>query len=150
MADQKRVEILVVGNELLNGTTLDTNSFWLSRELGRSGLRVERKTTVRDELPEISTAFRQCISRKPDWVFSIGGLGPTYDDMTVRGLALALGRRLKLDPVAVAMLKESYRRRALLLKKPVRRLGNASLKMAMIPVGETSPESHRERARRVP
>ena len=130
-----RAEILVVGNELLNGTTLDTNSFWLSKELAKTGVKVERKTTVRDELSAISLAFKQCISRKPDWVFSVGGLGPTYDDMTVRGLALALGKRLKLDPAAVRMLKESYKRRARFFKRPVKRLGKASMKMAMIPQG---------------
>jgi len=130
-----RAEILIVGNELLNGTTLDTNSFWLSKELVRTGFMVDRKTTVRDELPAISLAFKQCISRKPDWVFSVGGLGPTYDDMTVCGLALALHRRLKLDPEAVGMLRENYKERARLFKRPVKRLTKASMKMAMIPQG---------------
>ena len=90
-----RAEILVVGNELLNGTTLDTNSFWLSKELAKTGVKVERKTTVRDELSAISLAFKQCISRKPDWVFSAGGLGPTYDDMTVRGPRARIGQKIE-------------------------------------------------------
>lgn len=137
MPRQKQVEILVVGNELLNGTTLDTNSFWLSKELVKIGFKVQEKTTVRDELPAIKSAFKNCIAKKPNWVFSIGGMGPTYDDMTVRGLSLSLGRKLKLDPTAVRMLKESYKRRANLLKRPTRKLTKASLKMAMLPRGAT-------------
>lgn len=135
MIDQKRVEIIVVGNELLNGTTLDTNSFWLSKQCSKIGFKVERKITVRDELPEISLAFRQSISRRPDRIFSVGGLGPTYDDMTVRGLALALRRNLILDQKAVEMLRANYRRRALFFMRQTRRLSKSSLKMAMIPSG---------------
>lgn len=124
---QKSAEILVVGNELLNGTTLDSNSFWLSKELNKAGVRIERKTTIRDNLTAISSAFKQAISREPDWLFSIGGLGPTYDDMTVQGLSEALRVQMKLDSEAVGMLKQYYRQRKL------RRLSRASLKMAMMP-----------------
>ena len=134
MEDQKRVEIIVVGNELLNGTTLDTNSFWLCRELSSIGFKVVKRTTVRDELAVISLTFKQSISTRPHWIFSIGGLGPTYDDMTVQGLALALRKDLKLDSEAVRMLRESFRRRAF-LGRPTKRLSATSLKMARIPEG---------------
>ncbi len=126
---QKSVEILVVGNELLNGTTPDTNSFWLSKQLSKIAFIVRRKITVRDELQVISLAFRESISRKPDWIFSLGGLGPTFDDLTAEGLALALRKKLRVNPEAVRMLRESYRRRAI----PVRGLSKARLKMATMP-----------------
>jgi nicotinamide-nucleotide amidase len=128
-------EILVVGNELLNGTTLDTNSFWLSKRLTKLGVRVERKTTVRDVLPIISKSFRESTGRKPDWIFSIGGLGPTFDDMTTQGLAIAIRRRFMLDKMALNMLKTSYLRRAKLFHREFRRLPKTSLKMAKIPLG---------------
>jgi len=134
---QKRAEILVVGNELLNGTTLDTNSFWISKKLVKLGFKVERKTIVRDELHAISVAFKQCLSRKPEWVFSVGGLGPTYDDMTSRGLALSLKKRLMRDANAVNMVRISYKRRSAIFKMSGRRLTKSSLKMAMIPQGTT-------------
>ena len=134
---QKRAEILVVGNELLNGTTLDTNSFWISKKLVELGFKVDRKSTVRDELAAISLAFKQCLSRKPDWVFSVGGLGPTYDDMTSRGLARALAKRFMIDNEAVNMVRASYKRKAAIFKRPTRRLTKPSLKMAMIPHGST-------------
>ena len=134
---QPTAEILVVGNELLNGTTLDTNSHWMSQELTSLGVKVARKTTVRDILPVITAAFKECLSREPDWLFSIGGLGPTYDDMTIEGLGKAIGKNLYLDPDAARMLRESYVRRRKLFNQPVRRMAKASLKMAMIPRGST-------------
>jgi nicotinamide-nucleotide amidase len=135
---QPTAEILVVGNELLNGTTLDTNSHWMSQELTGLGVKVTRKTTIRDELSIISVTFQESLSRKPDWLFSIGGLGPTYDDMTIEGLSKALSKRLYLDPTAVRMLKESYVRRRKLFNQPIRRMPKSSLKMAMIPDGSTA------------
>lgn len=131
--EQKSAEILVVGNELLNGTTLDTNSFWLSKKLNKVGVRVERKTTIRDRPDTISETFEEALNRKPDWLFSIGGLGPTYDDMTIRGLARAIHRKFGLNQVALTMLKESYKRRG----RQIRRLSKSSIKMAMMPTGAT-------------
>jgi nicotinamide-nucleotide amidase len=126
-------EIIVVGNELLNGTTLDSNSHWMSEQLTALGVKVNRKITIRDELEVISSTFLECLKRKPDWIFSVGGLGPTYDDMTIESLSIALGRKLYLDKLAVKMLKASYARRRKMFNIPLRRMTKASLKMAMIP-----------------
>lgn len=128
------MEIIVVGNELLNGTTLDTNSYWLSKRLGEIGSTVSRKTTVRDDLTMISDAFSESMQRKPQWIFSIGGLGPTFDDMTLLGLSKALGRKIKLNKNALNFLKQSYKRRPMPNR---RKLSHASLKMAEIPEGST-------------
>lgn len=124
-------EIIVVGNELLNGTTLDTNSHWLSKQFEEIGVTVTRKTTVPDELEIISDAFRKAVGRGASWIFSIGGLGPTFDDMTLKGLGKALGKKVKRDRRAVQYLKESYQRR----HASNHRLSAASLKMAEIPDG---------------
>lgn len=130
-------EILVAGNELLNGTTLDTNSHWMTQQLTGLGVKVNRKTTIRDELEVISATFLECLKRNPNWLFSIGGLGPTFDDMTVEGLSIALGKKLYLDKRAVQMLKASYERRRKMFSTPMKRMSRASLKMAMIPEGAT-------------
>jgi nicotinamide-nucleotide amidase len=135
--EQPTAEIMIVGNELLNGTTLDTNSHWMSQQLTTLGLKVQRKTTIRDYLMVISATFAECISRKPRWLFSIGGLGPTYDDLTIEGLAQFLGKPLYLDSAAVQMLKDSYKRRRKMFNQPVRRMPKSSFKMAMIPRGST-------------
>ncbi len=124
-----------MGNELLNGTTLDTNSHWISAELTGLGVKVSRKTTIRDEMGVISATFLECLTQKPNWLFSIGGMGPTYDDMTVEGLSMALGKKLILDKRAVQMLKASYERRRKMFSVPTKRMSKASLKMAMIPEG---------------
>ncbi len=128
-------EIVVVGNELLNGTTLDTNSHWLSLELTKIGVVVSRKTTIEDDFNVISNTFRVSLERKPDWIFSIGGLGPTYDDKTLQGLALATNRKIQKNELAASFLTESYQRRAKLLRSKFRRPSRASLKMAQIPDG---------------
>ncbi|MCL5068804.1 MAG: molybdopterin-binding protein [Thaumarchaeota archaeon] len=131
---QVTVEIAAVGNELLNGTTLDTNSHWLCEHLDHLGMKVQRKTTIRDELGAIANCFRECITRKPDWIISVGGLGPTFDDMTIEGLAKALRRSLVLDDRALAMLKASYSRRAKKLGAKKNRLSISAMKMAKIPL----------------
>jgi nicotinamide-nucleotide amidase len=134
---QSSAEILVVGNELLNGTTLDTNSHWISQELTALGVKVSRKTTIRDELQIISNSFKECLLRRPQWIFSVGGLGPTYDDMTIEGLAISLGKKLHTNRKAVTMLKESYERRRRLFNRPLSQMSRSSLKMAKMPIGAT-------------
>ncbi|MHB8566645.1 MAG: molybdopterin-binding protein [Nitrososphaerales archaeon] len=131
----QRVELLVVGNELLNGTTQDTNSHWLSIKLTSLGFTVDRKTSIRDELSIISAAFRECTGRKPAWIISVGGLGPTFDDKTIEALSNAVKRPLELNSTAVSMLKERYKQRALLYGKKYAKITKASLKMARLPRG---------------
>ena len=75
------------------------------------------------------------IGRRPGWIFSLGGLGPTFDDMTLRGLANALGRKMELNETAAKMLKERYRARSLLYGRKYARVTKASLKMATLPAG---------------
>ncbi|MER3407715.1 MAG: competence damage-inducible protein A [Nitrososphaera sp.] len=124
------IEILCVGNELLSGITLNTNSHWLCGQVAAAGGTVNRVTVVRDELAAISSAVREILARRPDILVTTGGLGATYDDMTLEGVAAALGRRVAVDRQAVQMLRESYRRRGLHY-----RLTKARLKMATIPEG---------------
>jgi nicotinamide-nucleotide amidase len=133
---QQIAEILVIGNEVLNGTTLDTNSWWLSSQLNLAGIIVERKLTIRDDLDSITSSFKECISRKPDWIFSIGGLGPTFDDLTIQALSRALNKQWKLNKNAVRMLEASYARRAIKFNlRRKRKLTKARLKMAKLPSG---------------
>src|SRR5208283_986205 len=130
---QSNAEIIIVGNELLNGTILDTNSHWLSKRLTALGVFVSRKTTVRDDLSEITSAFAESLERKPSWLFSFGGLGPTYDDKTLEGLSRAIGRRLSINRVALKMLRERYRTRPRLKNQRPSRVTKYSMKMATLP-----------------
>ena len=130
------VEILCVGNELLSGITLNSNAHWLAGQVTSAGGTVMRVTVVRDDLTQISAAVNESLARKPDMVIITGGLGATYDDMTLEGVALALGRKVHLDPEAVEMLKRSYARRHLHYE-----LNDVRLKMATIPEGSTPLEN---------
>jgi nicotinamide-nucleotide amidase len=124
------VEILSIGNELLLGNTVNTNAAWLATKVTSLGGNVTRITTVADNLHEISTAVRESIGRKPGFLITTGGIGPTFDDMTLKAVAKALRMRLRLDPVAIEMIREHYARRfrgkKISMTKP-------RLKMAYIP-----------------
>src|ERR671910_366060 len=129
------IEIISVGNELLSGTIANTNAQWISAQIAKAGGIVKRITTLGDWDKEISSAIKDSIQRGPDWLILTGGLGPTYDDNTLRGLSSALGQRLKLDPRAVEMLKKSYARHKQRLVSSDNKLNDVRLKMARIPRG---------------
>jgi molybdenum cofactor synthesis domain-containing protein len=126
------IEILCVGNELLSGITLNTNAHWLAGQIANVGGTVKRVTVVRDDLAEISAAINESLARKPDILITTGGLGATYDDLTFEGVALALGKKVVLDGLAVEMIRKSYATRKLNYE-----LTEARLKMAKIPEGST-------------
>lgn len=123
-------EILCVGNELLSGITINMNAYWLSKKITEVGGSVKRITVIRDDVDEISFAVTDSIARKPDWLIISGGLGPTYDDKTLQGVASGLRLELELDNMALDMLKESYSRQSM-----NHELNEIRLKMAKIPVG---------------
>jgi len=123
-------EILCVGNELLSGITINMNAYWLSKKITKVGGSVKRITVIRDDVDEISLAVRDSIARKPDWLIISGGLGSTYDDKTLQGVASGLRLKLELDNMALDMLKKSYSRQSMNYE-----LNEIRLKMAKIPVG---------------
>ncbi len=101
-------EIISVGNELLIGHTLDTNSYWIAKRFTRFGWTLQRITVLRDSVAAIGDGVTGALRRKPDLVITLGGLGPTHDDMTLKGIAFALNRRLILNHEALAMVKDRY------------------------------------------
>lgn len=126
------IEILCVGNELLSGITLNTNAHWLAGQIAAAGGTISRLTVVRDDLGEISTAIKESLARKPDILVMTGGLGATYDDLTLEGVALALGKKIILDGRAVEMIRKSYA-----VRKLDYELTRERLKMAKIPEDST-------------
>lgn len=130
------VEILCIGNELLSGITLNTNAHWLSKKITRIGGYVRRVIVVRDDLNEIKLALIDSLNRNPNWIIVCGGLGPTYDDKTLLGIGKALKKRLKLNSIALDMVKNSYRYRHRRVK-----INKARLKMAIVPRGSIPIEN---------
>ena len=123
--------MLAVGKELLIGRTLNTNAHWAGKRLALMGSMLKEVTTVDDELTEIASAFRAIIGRSPEFLVVVGGLGPTPDDMTLQGVAMALGVRLRRNSRALDLIKRHYARRGFQEFE----LTPSRLKMARLPVG---------------
>lgn len=90
-------EILAIGDEIVQGWNVDTNSSEIARELLIHGVRIVRITAVGDDCVEIKNAFEASCGRA-DIVIVTGGLGPTDDDLTREGAAAALGVELEFVP----------------------------------------------------
>ena len=105
-----QAEIIALGDELTCGQRLDTNSQWLSQQLGDCGIRVLFHTTVGDDLDAGCEVFRQAIGRA-DVIVSTGGLGPTADDLTRECIAHACGVDLVCDEAALDHIRTLFARR---------------------------------------
>jgi FAD synthetase len=117
--------IVVIGNEILSGKTADSNSAFLARELRQLGVTLKRVAVIPDELDVIAETVRD-FHRQFDLVFTSGGVGPTHDDITIEGVARALGRRVMTHPELEARILEYLNGRA---------ANAAHLKMAEVPEG---------------
>lgn len=106
------VEIVCIGTELLIGKTLNTNAQWLAKRVTSLGLSVRRITNVSDDIDEISSALQEAIQRNPRFLITTGGLGPTFDDKTLEGLAKSLECKLEINNEALKMVEEKYRKYA--------------------------------------
>ncbi len=129
----KRVEIVCVGNELLIGKTLNTNAQWLAKRITSLGLCVSRITAVGDDVEEIASALRETVLRNPNFIITTGGLGPTFDDKTLEGVAEAFDLRLKVNKKALKMVEEKYVEYAEAIGREKFDLTPARVKMATIP-----------------
>jgi molybdenum cofactor synthesis domain-containing protein len=131
------VEILAIGNEILIGKTQDTNSNWMAKRVTKFGHRLKRITIIGDNLNEISSTLKEILRRKPDIIITTGGLGPTFDDMTLEGIARGLNRSIELNQHAFNSIKKAYdsayRRGILKLEG----MTKERKKMAYLPQGST-------------
>ncbi|MFB3117229.1 MAG: competence/damage-inducible protein A [Myxococcota bacterium] len=118
--------ILVIGNEILSGKVVDTNSPYLCERLRGLGVDVERIVTIPDAI-EIIASEVKAMSESYDYVFTSGGIGPTHDDLTIEGVAAAFGRSVEIDKT----LEEKIR---LAIGDE---LNEGQLKMAKVPAGAT-------------
>ncbi|MBS1950408.1 MAG: nicotinamide-nucleotide amidase [Cytophagales bacterium] len=95
-----RAELLTIGDEILYGQIIDTNSQWMSAELDKAGIKIIRMTSIGDEEQEILTAFAEA-ERRADIILITGGLGPTSDDLTKPMLARYFNCEMKLHEEAL-------------------------------------------------
>jgi nicotinamide-nucleotide amidase len=106
------VEIITIGNELLQGLGMDTNGPWIAERLASIGLEVHYKTTVGDDTGRMAEAFRAAAHRA-SIVIATGGLGPTPDDLTRKTIATVFRRRLVLDEVVLDKIRARFRQRGI-------------------------------------
>jgi nicotinamide-nucleotide amidase len=103
-------EILTIGDEILYGQIVDTNSQWMSVELSNSGIKVIRKTTVGDLEHDILTALAEA-EKLADIILITGGLGPTSDDLTKPCLAKYFDCALRMNDEALLEVTEFFKSR---------------------------------------
>lgn len=102
------LEIIVVGNEVLAGRVQDTNSHYICNQVTALGIEVTRITTIPDNLETIISTLREAISRKPDFIITTGGLGSTYDDMTLKAVAKAVNQPLEINQDLLEDLEKKF------------------------------------------
>lgn len=113
-------EIIVIGDELLIGQVLDTNSKWMATELNKQGWEVTRITTISDEAEDITEAISSAFSRV-DVVLMTGGLGPTSDDVTKPVLCRYFGGTMIFDDSVYEQNLRYFAGRGLQMNESTRR-----------------------------
>ena len=104
-----KAEIIAIGDEILYGQTLDTNSHWISQELDTLNIKVHQKTTIGDTEKHILTALKEAESRA-DIILITGGLGPTTDDLTKPCLAKYFGVGMTMNEEALEEITSLFNR----------------------------------------
>jgi molybdenum cofactor synthesis domain-containing protein len=120
----KTAGIILIGNEILSGKIQDANAAYLCRELRGLGVDVRRITIIPDEVALIADEVA-AFSREFDVVFTSGGVGPTHDDVTMEGVARAMGVPVVRHPALAGLLERYYKDR----------INAAHLRMAEVPDG---------------
>ena len=105
-----RAEIITIGDELLIGQVVDTNSAWMAQKLNEQGIELYQITSVHDDREHIIAALNEAFNRA-DIVLTTGGLGPTKDDITKHVLCEYFGAHLIEDQHVRAHIKALYKDR---------------------------------------
>ena len=107
---QVKVEIITIGDEILIGQIVDTNSAWMGAELSKAGFDVVQITSVHDEVMPIQSALKAALGRA-DVVLVTGGIGPTKDDVTKRTLCDFFHTRLVHSEAVLQNIQRLYTHR---------------------------------------
>ena len=103
-------EIITIGDELLIGQVIDTNSAWMAEQLNQIGIRVEQITSISDQREHILTTLKAATDRA-DVIFMTGGLGPTRDDITKTTLCEYFNTHLVFSEEAFNNIKRIFKTR---------------------------------------
>ncbi len=102
-----QAEIITVGDELLIGQVVDTNSAWLGQMLNKFGIKIRRINSISDNADEIKLQLTECLSRS-ELIIMTGGLGPTKDDITKKTLAEYFQMGWRTDEQVLAQLTQWF------------------------------------------
>lgn len=105
-----RAEIITIGDELLIGQVVDTNSAWLGQMLNKFGIKIHRINSISDDATEIKLQLSECLNRS-ELIIVTGGLGPTKDDITKKTLADYFGMGWRTDAIVLAQLASFFKHR---------------------------------------
>ncbi|KAF7653907.1 hypothetical protein LDENG_00077300, partial [Lucifuga dentata] len=121
--DAPTAAILIIGDEILKGHTLDTNSAFLTRALRKLGVSVQRITVIPDT-PEVIAKEVALLSPQYTHLITSGGIGPTHDDVTFESIAMAFQEELYPHPELSRLVGEFF---------GVVDKDSAAMKLAMVP-----------------
>ena len=119
--------IYAIGEELLEGSIVDTNSPYIAKRLIKEGYSVKEIKILPDKISSIVSALENGI-KNSDIIITTGGLGPTFDDVTIESLSKISGRELVLNEEAFSVLKEKMQSRK-------REINEGHIKQVMLPEG---------------
>lgn len=122
-----KAEIISIGNELLSGNILNTNTYYITRRLTEIGIEVLYHTSVKDE-PQMLKDVTNIGLNRAELLIYTGGLGPTYDDVSKEVISETLGLKLKLSEECKKSIEEYFR-------KNNREMTPNNIKQAYIPEG---------------
>lgn len=126
---------MAVGDELLAGHTLDTNTNWLAERLRALGHGLRRVHVISDTEAEIVRWVRLEMEGEARYIFVCGGLGPTPDDRTLAALGVALDRPLELDPDAARHIQKRLDWLHDIGRIPSSKMSEANRRMGEVPSG---------------
>ncbi|MEM7679779.1 MAG: molybdopterin-binding protein [Pseudomonadota bacterium] len=126
--DVRKAALIIVGNEILSGRTVDKNTNWIAEKMVKYGISLVEARTVTDQEHKIIRAIND-LKDEVDYVFTTGGIGPTHDDITAESVAKAFDVELEMNEEALLMLVDHY--------GAPEEVTEARRKMAMIPKGAT-------------
>ena len=99
--------ILIIGNEILSGRTVDKNTSFIAKWLGDLGISVEEVKIIPDKEDVIISSLNE-LRKKYQYVFTTGGIGPTHDDITSESVAKAFGKKYVYNKEAYVILEKYY------------------------------------------
>ena len=146
MISSVRAEIITIGDEILFGQIIDTNTQWIGTQLTDIGIRPARKTSVGDNRQDILDAFTQA-SQRVEVVIVTGGLGPTRDDITKHTFCEYFGTELEINQEALALVTEFFAKRGRAMDRAQHSAGGASQKLYLHsePLGNSARHVVRKR-----